>query len=81
MGDFLADFGSEERCEQALFAIRRPEGRARWQRNGCKRQVSLLAGAIFQSTKLPPTTWFLAMYLLSETGNGISALEPGLLRA
>ena len=51
--------------------------RATFQCNRYKRQLSLLAGTLFQSTKLPLTTWFLAMYLLSQTKNGISALELG----
>ena len=45
--------------------------------NCCKRQVSLLAGTVFASAKLPLTVWFLAMYLLSQAENGISALELG----
>ena len=48
-----------------------------FQCNRCKRQVSLPAGTIFQSTKLPLNAWFLAIYLLTQARNGISALEPG----
>lgn len=33
------------------------------------------SGTIFASTKLPLTTWFLALYLLTQTKNNISALE------
>jgi len=33
------------------------------------------AGTIFAHTKLPLSTWFLAMYLLTQTKNGVSALE------
>ena len=51
--------------------------RAVLQCNSCKRQVSLLAGTVFESTKLPLTVWFLAMDLLSQAENGMSALEPG----
>ena len=51
--------------------------RAVYQCNRCKRQVSLLASTIFQATKLPVTVWFLAMYLLSQSKNGISALALG----
>ena len=36
-----------------------------------------MAGNIFQSTKLPLTTWFLAIYLLAQAKNGISAPELG----
>ena len=93
---FLADFGTEAQCEQALYDARWPTGlacprcsgssfcrlsqrRACFQCNHCKCQVSLLAGTIFQATKLPLTTWFLAMYCLSQAKNGLSALALGRL--
>ncbi len=37
----------------------------------------MLGGTVFASAKLPLTVWFLAMYLLSQAENGISALELG----
>ena len=37
--------------------------------------MSLTAGTILDSTKLPLPTWFLAMYLLTRTKHGASALE------
>jgi transposase-like protein len=91
---FLADFGTEAQCEQALFDARWPQGlscphcagasfcrlrsrRATFQCNHCKRQVSLLAGTIFQATKLPLTTWFLARYCLAQAKHGLSALALG----
>ena len=46
-----------------------------WQCIRCKQQVSLTAGTLFDNTKLPLTTWFLAIYLLSQSKNGISALD------
>ena len=64
------------RCGSARFC-RLSTRRATFQCNHCKRQLSLLAGTLFQATKLPLTTWFLAMYLLSQSKNGISALELG----
>ena len=84
LADFLADYGTDAQCERALFAMRRPDGlecpcgsrsfcrpkRRAFQCNRCKRQVSLLAGTIFQSTKLPLRIWFLAIYLLSHAKNG-----------
>ena len=91
--DFLDEFGPAEQCEQALFRMRRPDGlgcdacgshsfcrlrrRRVFQCNRCKRQVSLLAGTILQSTKLPLNAWFLAIDLLTPAKNGISALEAG----
>jgi hypothetical protein len=34
----------------------------------------LIAGTVFQSTKLPLTIWFLAIYLVSQAKTGLSAL-------
>lgn len=88
---FLSEFGSEDQCHQAVFRIRWPEGfrcpscghhshcqlktRAVLECHGCQHQTSLTAGTVMAHTKLPLTTWFLAMYLLSQSKNGISAME------
>ena len=88
---FMDEYGNEDQCVDALFRWRWPNGfvcprcghgghwrhqsRALYQCSGCRYQVSLTAGTIFASTKLPLRTWFLAMYLLTQTKNGVSALE------
>lgn len=41
----------------------------------CRHQTSVTAGTIMHGTKLPLTTWFRAMYHLTQSKNGISALE------
>jgi transposase-like protein len=41
----------------------------------CGKQTSLLANTLFEQTKLPLTIWFLAMYLITQSKNGISTLE------
>ena len=64
------------RCGGARFC-RLSTRRATFQCNHCKRQLSLLAGTVFQTTKLPLSIWFLAIYFLSQTKSGISALELG----
>ena len=46
-----------------------------WQCGGCAYQCSLIAGTIFESSKLPLTSWFLAMQLLTQAKNNVSALE------
>ena len=48
------------RCGSNKFC-RLSTRRATLQCNRCKRQLSLLAGTLFQSTKLPLTTWFPAI--------------------
>jgi transposase-like protein len=40
----------------------------------CRHQTSLTAGTLFAYSKLPLTTWFLAMYLLTQHKNAVSAL-------
>ena len=45
-----------------------------FQCKACRRQASLTAGTLFQGTKLPLTTWFLAIYLISQAKTGLSAL-------
>jgi len=91
--EFAALYGSEERCREALERWRWPEGfvcpkcrgrahcvlghRHLYQCNACRRQTSLTAGTIFDSTKVPLTTWFRAMYLVTQTKQGISSIELG----
>ena len=46
-----------------------------FQCNSCRGQTSITSGTIYHSTKLPLTKWFLAMYLMTQTKNGISQLS------
>ena len=46
-----------------------------YQCSRCHHQASVISGTIFEATKLPLTTWFLGLYLLTQTKNGVSALE------
>ncbi|MEX3612244.1 MAG: hypothetical protein VB124_04780 [Burkholderia sp.] len=34
----------------------------------CRHQCSSIVGTIFEKTKLPLTTWFLAIYLVTQSG-------------
>ena len=88
---FLEMYGSEEQCRQALFKWRWPEGficpecgyhngceiksRHVYQCYRCHHQTSLTAGTIYDSTRLPLKTWFLAMFILIQSNNGISTME------
>jgi hypothetical protein len=53
----------------------RREGLLYFQCSGCRNQCSLIVGTIFESTKLALTQWFLAMHLLTQSKNNVSALE------
>ena len=48
--------------------------RKAFQCGACRRQTSLIAGTLFQGTKLALTMWFLAIYLISQAKTGLSAL-------
>ena len=84
-------YGSEEQCRSQLFKYRWPHGficpkcghkhfyklssRALYQCCSCRFQTSLISGTVFESSKLPLTTWFLAIYLITQSKDGISALN------
>lgn len=90
---FLERYGTEGQCRESLQRMRWPRGfqcpscghaghcrlkqRPVLQCNRCKHQVSLTAGTVFAQTKLPLRTWFLAIYLLTQHKNGLSALALG----
>jgi len=46
-----------------------------WQCTDCRYQTSLTAGTLFEHSRLPLTTWFLALYFLTQTKTNVSALE------
>jgi transposase-like protein len=46
-----------------------------WQCSACREQTTATCGTIFQATKLPLTTWFPAMHLLTQAKNNVSGLE------
>ncbi len=88
---FLKSYGTEKQCEDALYSMRWPKGlvcpncggtnhyelttRRLYQCSACKKQISLIAGTIFEATKLQLTTWFLAIYLITQSKDGISSLN------
>jgi transposase-like protein len=53
--------------------------RGLWLCGNCRRQVSVMAGTIFQDTHLPLATWFRAVWHVTSQKNGASAL--GVQRA
>ena len=91
LNDFLNHYGDEEKCFEALFKLRWPNGficpncghdkschlntRKLRQCYRCHRQTSIIAGTIFESSKLPLTIWFQAIYLLTQTKKGVSAMQ------
>ena len=89
--DFLEKYSTDQQCSEALYQLRWPTGyvcpscgnttgcalksRKLYQCHKCHHQTSLIAGTIFHGTKLPLKKWFLAIYLLTQRKNSISALQ------
>jgi transposase-like protein len=62
------------RCNGADHYVVGHGARKLFQCNACRHQTSLTAGSLMEHTKLPLTTWFLAIYLISQAKTGLSAL-------
>jgi transposase-like protein len=91
ISEFMDNFGTEQKCRDTLLKLRWPNGfgcprctnktyceikrKKLFQCNLCHYQTSLTAGTILQSSHLPLKIWFLAIFLLTQSKNGISALE------
>jgi transposase-like protein len=63
------------RCGGTQCSTHERERRPIWQCSLCRYQTTVTAGTIFEATKLPLTLWFLAMHLLTQAKNAVSALE------
>jgi transposase-like protein len=82
-------FNSEEACIQYLMRVRWPEGlkcpscqgTTFWTSGlistctNCRQKIHLMAGTIFQDTKLPLRTWFRAIWEVVADKAGVSALS------
>ena len=91
MPSFMARFGSDEQCRDYLFEARWPEGfrceacghddayalrtKIAYECVACRKQHSLLAGTMFEQTKTGLSRWFLAIYLVTSSKRGLSAME------
>lgn len=87
----IAQFGSEEKCRARLTELRWPDGvtcprcesksvstiaeRDQYDCNACRYQFSVTAGTIFHDSHLSFSKWFLAIYLMTESKKGMSALQ------
>lgn len=89
VAEFEARFGTEEACRAYLFQLRWPDGfrcpccdgttawpvrTVLWQCAVCGRQTSVTAGTVLQDTRTPLTTWFRAMWCVTSSKTGTSAL-------
>jgi len=88
---FLKRFGTDAKCRVYLVRARWPAGfcctgcghdqawshrkRLIEECTACGKQHSILAGTIFEQTKTGLARWFLAIYLVTSSKGGISAME------
>jgi len=62
-------------CGEHRHALVHRDGQKLWQCSACRKQTSLTAGTVFESTRLPLHLWFLGIYHLTQPKNNVSALE------
>ena len=89
LAEFEARFATEAACRAYLTELRWPDGfrcpacrgakawavrAVLWQCAACGRQTSVTAGTIFQDTRTPLTMWFRAVWCVTSTKTGTSAL-------
>jgi len=64
------------RCD-ARKGISRLATRGQWDCEGCGYHFSVRVGTVLHGTRLPLSTWVAAVYLMTESGAGISANQLG----
>ena len=87
----IAQFGDDTRCRAYLERLRWPNGvectrcqsknilemteREKYECRDCSYQFTVTSGTIFHDTHLSLSKWFLAIYLMTESKKGMSALQ------
>lgn len=62
-------------CDGAAHSTFKRGGQVYYQCTDCRHQTTLLAGTMFEASKLPLSIWFLALHLLTSAKTNLSALE------
>jgi transposase-like protein len=90
LGQFLDWFHTDEDCARYLARLRWSDGfscqhcgpsdawltkRDLYVCATCGRQTSVIAGTVFEKTRLPLLTWFRAIWMLTSSKSGVSAKE------
>ncbi len=89
--EFMSKYGQKDQCRQALFKLKWPQGficpkcgnksfcelksRRIYQCNQCRSQTTLTSGTIFHSSNVSLRKWFLSVYLIRQSNNGISSAK------
>jgi transposase-like protein len=87
----IAQFGDDPKCRAYLERLRWPNGvqctrcqsanvlempdREKYECRDCSYQFTVTSGTIFHDTHLSLSKWFLAIYLMTESKKGMSALQ------
>src|SRR5947199_5165869 len=87
----IEQFGDDQKCRARLTELRWPKGvtcprcesnsvsrvieRDQYDCNKCRYQFSATSRTIFHDTHLPLSKWFLAIYFMTESKKGMSALQ------
>lgn len=87
----IEQFGDDAKCRHRLAQLRWPTGvccprcesksistlteRDQYDCNACRYRFSVTSGTIFHDSHLSLNRWFLAIYLITESKKGISALQ------
>lgn len=91
INDFFTDFATEESCRLYFKSLREAKGIScrkcggfqhywmdtldRWQCKSCRKSVGLKCGTVMENSNLPYKTWLWALYFMTLTKKGFSALE------
>jgi len=89
--EFTKRFGDEEACKSYFKEFRIKQGLSclkcsgtnfhwlehydRWQCRACQKQITLRSGTLLESSNLPYHYWIYAIFLMTNTKKGISAME------
>ena len=87
----MDNFHSDERCREVLEQLRWPNGvgcircgskhirnirsRNQYSCGSCEHRFSVTAGTMLHNSHLPLRKWFVAVYLMTESKKGVSALQ------
>jgi len=88
--DFYERFPNEQACWDYFLSLRWPEGficpacqgtkgcfkpsRKLFECYNCKHQTSLIAGTVFEKTRIPLTKWFWFIFFMATSKKGVSML-------
>ncbi len=88
--EFEKEFATDKQCREYLFQLRYADdfscprcgfnkvwhtGRGKFQCQDCGKDISVMAGTVFQDTHIPLTIWFRAIWYIVAQKHGTNALN------